>query len=180
MLNPDSHRMYGRSEATAPQPVSPRISFSNGFVLDSATGAPSVKYERSSAVSPSSSDFEFSAGSYNMMTADELFFKGRLLPLKDASVETQKGCTTLRDEVLSGERDAYPSLALSSSRMSTKLTHRWKSFLGLSRSHSWGKKNEKKQDKQQPRHQVEGIVKDLREVMHSPSQVLELLIFLNI
>lgn len=180
MLSPDYHRMYGRGKATAPQPVSPRISFSNGFVLDSATGASSVKYERSSAVSPSSSDFEFSVGSYNMMTADELFFKGRLLPLKDTSINAQMGRTTLRDELVSGERDAHASLAPSSSRMSTKMPHRWKSLLGLSRSHSWGKKNEKKQDKQQPRHPVEGIDKELGEVMVSSRQVLELLILLNI
>lgn len=73
-------------------PVSPRISFSNDFV-DTQQISKQEKSCRSEA--PVSSDFEFSVTNYSMMSADELFFKGRLLPFKDNNKKT-----TLREELL--------------------------------------------------------------------------------
>lgn len=95
----------------------PRISFSNDF------GDPQQpkKLENSYREAPVSSDFAFSAPCYSMISADEVFFKGKILPSK---------INTLRDELLAGDDDE----GLSSPRFA-KGASRWKERLGLKRSH---------------------------------------------
>ncbi|KAL8226553.1 hypothetical protein R6Q57_016385 [Mikania cordata] len=73
-----------------------------------------------------------------MMTADKLFFKGRLLPFKDAgggSVAGQK--TTLYDELLAGEDDDATDVSFRPHKTSGT---RWKGFLGLRKSHIGSKR----------------------------------------
>ncbi|XP_038902682.1 uncharacterized protein LOC120089319 [Benincasa hispida] len=123
--NSDHKSLHRRAPAS-----SPRISFSSDFVDIQQ----SLKHqEQRSAAAPapvsSSSDFEFSVSNYNMMTADELFFEGRLLPYKD----TNRTATTLRDELLieeeeGDEDDDNDALQRPTSR------GRWKGFLGLKKS----------------------------------------------
>ncbi|OMP02018.1 hypothetical protein COLO4_11399 [Corchorus olitorius] len=113
-------------------PMSPRISFSNDFVETQQI----MKQERSSIrEAPVSSDFEFSVTNYSMMSADELFFKGKLLPFKDnCSNQMQR---TLREELLVEDDDVNVTFR------PPKGSTRWKGFLGLKRSHIGSKKAEK-------------------------------------
>lgn len=84
---------------------------------------------------PVSSDFEFSVTNYSMMSADELFSQGRLLPLKESS-NNQFQKTTLRDELMvEDDRD----FSLRPPKSSTK----WKGFLGLKKSHIGSRKIDK-------------------------------------
>ncbi|XP_010558279.1 PREDICTED: uncharacterized protein LOC104826982 [Tarenaya hassleriana] len=125
--------MYNSNGGT---PISPRISFSNDFV--------EIKPEKSNTVRAktelSSSDFEFSVTNYTMMTADELFFKGKLLPFK----ETNHVQRTLREELLIEEDGGFslrpPPLSPSSSK------GRWKGLLGLKRANGCSKKADKNTD----------------------------------
>ncbi|XP_061337769.1 uncharacterized protein LOC133284712 [Gastrolobium bilobum] len=119
-------------------PMSPRISFSNDFVdVQQAT-----KQERSSrSEAPVSSDFEFSTTNHSMMSADELFFKGRLLPFKDNCInQVQRATTTLREELLVGDDDEYQGFSLRPPKGSST---KWKGFLGLRKSHVGSKKVDK-------------------------------------
>ncbi|KAI3445995.1 hypothetical protein Pfo_002660 [Paulownia fortunei] len=113
--------------------MSPRISFSNDF----ADPQQPIKLENSYREAPVSSDFQFSVPNYTMISADELFFKGKMLPLRENCTKT----TTLRDELLAGDddyEDVSPRLA--------KGTSRWKERLGLKRSHIVPKKSDKNAD----------------------------------
>ncbi|KAG6392909.1 hypothetical protein SASPL_147137 [Salvia splendens] len=85
--------MYNNQEQNKAPPMSPRISFSNDFVESSSRSH--SRYRDA----PVSSDFEFSVTNYSMMSADELFSKGRLLPLKEGKT------TTLRDELQNDDED---------------------------------------------------------------------------
>ncbi|KAL5557027.1 hypothetical protein UlMin_039263 [Ulmus minor] len=122
-------------------PMSPRISFSNDFV--DAQQAINQEIRRSSSrEAPVSSDFEFSVTNYSMMSADELFSKGRLLPFKaDNSNRGNQRTTTLRDELLVGDGDDDFSL-----RPPKGSSTRWKSLLGLKRTHIGSKKGGKSCD----------------------------------
>ncbi|XP_022741792.1 uncharacterized protein LOC111293255 [Durio zibethinus] len=112
-------------------PMSPRISFSNDFVETQQI----MKPERSTREAPVSSDFEFSVSNYSMMSADELFFKGKLLPFKDNfSNQMQR---TLREELLVEDDDDNVTLR------PPKGSTRWKGFLGLKRTHIGSKKADK-------------------------------------
>ncbi|KAG9450908.1 hypothetical protein H6P81_010873 [Aristolochia fimbriata] len=112
--------------------MSPRISFSNDFIDPDQK---IIKHERLAAPPPdASSDFEFSVSNYSMIAADEIFFKGRILPLKEnCTTKLQK--MTLRDELRNDDDgDARPP----------KGPMRWKELLGLRKttSHSHvGKKH---------------------------------------
>ncbi|KAM0975699.1 hypothetical protein FF1_018736 [Malus domestica] len=137
MYNPSEHKF---APPLPPPPMSPRISFSNDF-------ADAIHHEirREVAAAPPavSSDFEFSVSNYSMMSADELFFKGRLLPFKDGcSSQTRRSTTTLRDELLHGE-DHDDDVSSSRPPKGSSST-RWKGLLGRkSRSHIVSKKAEK-------------------------------------
>ncbi|KAF5463805.1 hypothetical protein F2P56_013937 [Juglans regia] len=113
-------------------PMSPRISFSSDFV----DVQQNTKQERSSREAPVSSDFEFSVTNYSMMSADELFFKGRFLPFKDNYNQMQR-TTTLREELLVDDDHEHIS------PRPPKGSTRWKGLLGLKRTHIGSKKADK-------------------------------------
>ncbi|GAB4848964.1 hypothetical protein Ancab_003778 [Ancistrocladus abbreviatus] len=127
-------------------PMSPRISFSNDFVDPHSQGS-FIKQERANREAPVSTDFEFSVTNYSMMSADELFFKGRLLPLKDScsnnnnQMQRTNTITTLREELLvdDDEDDDYGFSRKPPKGSST----RWKGFMGLRKPHIGSRKLEK-------------------------------------
>uniref|UniRef100_A0A7N0VKQ6 Uncharacterized protein n=1 Tax=Kalanchoe fedtschenkoi TaxID=63787 RepID=A0A7N0VKQ6_KALFE len=92
MHNPEQHKAAL---------MSPRISFSNDFVESQQLRKSSR--EKIQEAPPVSSDFEFSVASDSMMSANELFCKGKLLPFKQSQL--QKAATTLRDELLHDDED---------------------------------------------------------------------------
>ncbi|KAM1002809.1 hypothetical protein ACFX2I_003216 [Malus domestica] len=107
--------------------MDPRISFSNDF----ADTQQAIKHESSYREAPVSSDFEFSVDNFGMISADEIIFKGTLLPLKDNSANNQLGnkTTTLRDELLADDEDYGDLLP-----RATNSLNRWKERLGLKRA----------------------------------------------
>ncbi|KAL6953903.1 hypothetical protein U1Q18_035006 [Sarracenia purpurea var. burkii] len=110
----------------------PRISFSGDF-----SDAPQlIKCQSGYREPPVSSDFEFSVGSDGMLPADELFFKGKLLPLK----ENSSAKMTLREELLA-EEDGDDAAA-----RPPKGSGGWKERFGLKRAHIVAKKAEKGED----------------------------------
>ncbi|KAF9603879.1 hypothetical protein IFM89_038137 [Coptis chinensis] len=117
--------------------MSPRISFSNDFIDTQQT----IKHEHNSSreVPVASEHFEFSVNRYTMMPADELFFKGALLPFKK---------TTLRDELLVDHEEDDVSVR------PPKVPTKWKEFLGLKKSHILYKKPEKSEE---PTERVVGV-----------------------
>lgn len=115
-------------------PMSPRISFSNDFVDSSSNTQLHHQMMRTYRDAPVSSDFEFNVTNYSMITADQLFSKGKLLPFKDTSSSKK---TTLRDELLHEDKDDD----VFSSRP-PKSSTRWKGLLGLKKSHIGSKKND--------------------------------------
>ncbi|CAL1408680.1 unnamed protein product [Linum trigynum] len=132
MYNSDQHKGHHCPA------MSPRISFSNDFV----DAQQMMKQQERSPLShpPASSDFEFSVTGYSMMSADELFSKGRLLPFKDNGGSSQMQRTTIRDQLLvdeDGDVEVSPRPPRGSS------STRWKGLLGLRRSHIGSKKVER-------------------------------------
>ncbi|WCJ17658.1 hypothetical protein M5689_000060 [Euphorbia peplus] len=81
--------------------LSNRISFSNDFADSQEIIS---KFESSYREAPVSTDFEFSVRNYNMSPADEIFCKGKILPLKDES-SNQLRKMTLRDELMAEDED---------------------------------------------------------------------------
>ncbi|KAL9245784.1 hypothetical protein vseg_019394 [Gypsophila vaccaria] len=136
--------MYNNSNPPSQPPtMSPRISFSNDFVESSHNSHRSVTTSSLSRAPPSS-DFEFSVSNNSMLSADELFFKGRLLPFRENSsggvgfnANMQR---TLRDELLVDDEFDFSQKPPKSSSSSS---NRWKGFLGLRKSHIGSKKSEK-------------------------------------
>ncbi|CAN4107706.1 unnamed protein product [Withania somnifera] len=115
--------------------MGPRISFSNDFVDTEQT----LRREHGYKEAPVSSDFEFSVSSYKMIPADEVFFKGKLLPLRENS--TSKA-TTLKDELLAADdyEDIFPSIGKGS----------WKERFGFKRSPTILPKKVVNKDKKMP------------------------------
>ncbi|XP_066361573.1 uncharacterized protein [Miscanthus floridulus] len=109
--------MYNREQPTPPQAqqqlmAPPRMSFSSDFALEPPPPPRPPGH--------ADADFEFSAaGRRPMMDADQLFSKGRILPLREA---TPRLPTTLRDELR-----AAPDAADHGRRGPA----RWKELLGL-------------------------------------------------
>ncbi|XP_075500287.1 uncharacterized protein LOC142538875 [Primulina tabacum] len=120
-------------------PMSPRISFSIDFV------EPSHSHSQSHARdpyrdAPVSSDFAFSVSNYSMMSADELFSKGRILPYKEGCSGNSSQfsrTTTLRDELQNEEEDG------DFSARPPKNPTRWRGFLGLRKPHIGSRKSDK-------------------------------------
>ncbi|KAL1354699.1 hypothetical protein HN51_006757 [Arachis hypogaea] len=139
MYNSDHHHHH-----PCGAPMSPRISFSNDFV---DIQQPLKQQERTDEAPPASSDFEFSVTNYSMMSADELFFKGRLLPYKDNKPLTHRSPTTLREELLLHHDDDASSSAFSLRPPKSSSSTRWKAFLGLRKTHI---ASSKKADKPEP------------------------------
>ncbi|XP_009761850.1 uncharacterized protein LOC107766942 [Nicotiana tabacum] len=123
MFNNDQQGLYST--------MGPRISFSNDF-LD--TQQPHLRNENGYKEAPVSSDFEFSVPGYNMISADELFSKGKLLPLRENC-----RATTLKDELLIDDDDDYDDIF---PRMG-KGMRSWKQRLGLKRSQILPQKGDK-------------------------------------
>ncbi|KAK7406561.1 hypothetical protein VNO78_08188 [Psophocarpus tetragonolobus] len=123
-------------------PMSPRISFSNDFVDVQQAMKQEQRGSRSDA--PVSSDFEFSVTNYSMMSADELFFKGRLLSkYKDNCnnhMMQQRATTTLKEELLINDDEYDHDFSLRPPKASST---RWKGLLGLKKSHIGSKKPHK-------------------------------------
>ncbi|XP_022749168.1 uncharacterized protein LOC111298706 [Durio zibethinus] len=118
--------------------MDPRISFSNDFAADPHQG---IKHESNYREAPVSSDFEFSVKNFAMIPADEIFFKGMLLPLKDNNGTEQGRKLTLRDTLLVDDDDdddfegSHPTLPKGSGR--------WKERLGLKRTNLVYRKGDK-------------------------------------
>ncbi|KAK7263125.1 hypothetical protein RJT34_30710 [Clitoria ternatea] len=131
------HKSHHHNHCT---PVSPRISFSNDFV-DAQIATNKTKEEgssRSEAPAVVSSNFEFSVTNYSMMSADELFFKGRLLPFKgNCNNRAQRASTTLKEELLLDDDDDFQDF---SQRQPKGFSTKWKGFLGLRKSQHLGSK----------------------------------------
>lgn len=126
--------MYNSEHKGRCAPMSPRISFSNDF----AETQQMIKQERSSREAPVSSDFEFSVSNFSMMSADELFFKGKLLPFKDnCNNQMQR---TLREELLVDDDTTHDQVSLRPPKGSST---RWRGLLGLRRTHIGSKKADK-------------------------------------
>ncbi|CAL1380665.1 unnamed protein product [Linum trigynum] len=124
-------------------PMSPRISFSNDFVDSQQMMRQQERSPLSHPPPASSSDFEFSVTGYSMMSADELFSKGRLLPFKDNNGGGQMQRTTIRDQLLvDDDGDVEVSLRPPKGSSSSP-SPRWKGLLGLRRSHIGSKKVER-------------------------------------
>ncbi|KAL6661648.1 hypothetical protein ACP70R_001032 [Stipagrostis hirtigluma subsp. patula] len=96
----------------------PRMSFSSDFALE----PPPPPASRASAAD---ADFEFSpVGSRPMMAADQLFSKGRILPLREAAAAGGGGRpVTLRDELRTHDGNG--------DRSGGRRAPRWKELLGL-------------------------------------------------
>ncbi|XP_014520526.1 uncharacterized protein LOC106777460 isoform X1 [Vigna radiata var. radiata] len=124
-------------------PMSPRISFSNDFVdVQQAMKQQEQRGSRSDAPAVSS-DFEFSVTNYSMMSADELFFKGRLLSYKDNCnnhMMQQRATTTLKEELLTNDDEYDQGFSLRPPKASST---RWKGLLGLRKTHIGSKKPHK-------------------------------------
>ncbi|PAN35803.1 hypothetical protein PAHAL_6G235600 [Panicum hallii] len=114
--------MYNPEKQQPPLPpqqhmAPPRMSFSSDFALEPPPPPPPRPPGRSDA------DFEFSpVGSRPMMAADQLFSKGRILPLREAARGVP---ATLRDELRAHD---------AADRGAARRGPRWKELLGLKRA----------------------------------------------
>lgn len=109
--------------------VDPRISFSNDF----ADFQQPIKHENTYREAPVSSEFEFSVKDYSMMSADELFCKGMMLPVKNSCTNQQRKMT-LRDEL--SVDDDYEDVF----RRIPKIANQWRERLGFKKGLSSSKK----------------------------------------
>ncbi|WVZ65196.1 hypothetical protein U9M48_014604 [Paspalum notatum var. saurae] len=121
MYNPAEHHQH---QPPAPF-MAPRMSFSSDFAVE----PPPPAAARGGAPAPGDADFEFSVGSHPMMAADQLFSKGRLLPLREAPHGGAGGGrpVTLRDELRADERHG-------GGRAPRAPNIRWKELLGLKKA----------------------------------------------
>jgi|UniRef100_A0A2N9HUM0 hypothetical protein len=129
MSMPCSNMFNTEKQVLCTPSVDPRISFSNDF----ADIQQPAKHENTYREAPVSSDFEFSVKNYSMIPADEAFFKGMLLPVKN----NQQRKMTLRDELSVDDdyEDVFPRIPKNGSR--------WRERLGLKKGISASKKCDK-------------------------------------
>ncbi|ONM03674.1 uncharacterized protein [Zea mays] len=105
----------------------PRMSFSSDFALEPPPPRPPGRAD---------ADFEFSpAGSRPMMDADQLFSKGRILPLREAEAVAVAARPPTTTTTLRAELRARPDAA---DRGGRRAPPRWKELLGLRRAHRKG------------------------------------------
>ncbi|XP_062196823.1 uncharacterized protein LOC133899777 [Phragmites australis] len=117
--------MYNPEQQQPPQRLMgpPRISFSTDFALEPPPPRPPSGAQARTA---GDADFEFSSvGSRPMMAADQLFSKGRILPLREAAGGSDGRPLTLRDELRAHEGNGDRG----------RRAPRWKELLGLKRAH---------------------------------------------
>ncbi|KAL4588736.1 hypothetical protein LXL04_001631 [Taraxacum kok-saghyz] len=107
--------------------MGPRISFSNDFVDSNLH-----HHENSYTEAPVSSDFEFSVPSFSSNSADEVFFRGKLPPLKE-----KPQVLTLRDELLAGDDDDDDNGGVFFHHKNS--TGWWREKFGLRKTHQNGK-----------------------------------------
>ncbi|MED6170080.1 hypothetical protein PIB30_027403 [Stylosanthes scabra] len=111
--------------------MDPRISFSN--FVDAQLAIKNEKNNIYREAPVSSSDFEFSVKNYSMISADEVFFKGMLLPQQSSN----KKMVTLRDELLVNDEydddDEDNNNKVMPPRIPKTASSRWKERLGLTR-----------------------------------------------
>ncbi|XP_057493891.1 uncharacterized protein LOC130779309 [Actinidia eriantha] len=119
-------------------PSNPRISFSNDFAdAQQQQQQQFIKHEKISYRDPPvSSDFEFSISSYGMISADEVIFKGKLLPVKEHCTKM-----TLRDELLVDDESEDDLV-----RTPKGSSGRWKERFGLKRAFVVPKKADNSED----------------------------------
>ncbi|KAI3441379.1 uncharacterized protein J3R85_002665 [Psidium guajava] len=117
--------------------LGPRISFSHDFAETQQQQPPIRQEARSYKEAPVSADFEFSVNDDSMIPADEIFSKGKLLPLKSNGANPLRKMT-LRDELLADEDDSNNGLP----RL-TSSPGRWRERWGLKRSHFASKKGDR-------------------------------------
>ncbi|CAN8327514.1 unnamed protein product [Cochlearia groenlandica] len=97
----------------------PRISFSSGFAI---TKQEMSKYKEAPV---SSDDFEFGVKNFSVITtADEIFFDGMILPLKEEVISPTKRMSTLREELNEEDEDLERSKSKGTSGW-------WRERLGL-------------------------------------------------
>lgn len=135
MLNID-HQQSSFCQSTT---MVPRISFSNDFADAAKIQNSTTNYKEA----PVSGDFEFSVTNLNSFSslsndhssADEIFFMGKLLPLKERKTTTMM---TLRDELLVSDVDLIPQVPKGFSK--------WKDRFSLTRrgSNEMMKKSERR------------------------------------
>jgi hypothetical protein len=114
MYSPDGAAGFGGGPQQPVAALDPRISFSSDFAVE----PPVQNRAMSLRCQEEDVNFEFSVGSHPMMAADQLFSKGRILPLKDGGAcFAARPPTTLR-----GDDDE---------KGSAKASSRWKEMLGL-------------------------------------------------
>ncbi|KAG9130306.1 hypothetical protein Leryth_004324 [Lithospermum erythrorhizon] len=109
--------------------TTPRISFSNDFV-DAQAHQQMIKHENIYKEAPVSSDFQFSLPDFSTISADEIIFKGKLLP-PNPKIHCPKTTTTLQDELLTSDDDDYQDKF--APRLN-KITSKWKERLRFKRS----------------------------------------------
>lgn len=120
--------MYNPEQQQPHQLMAPRMSFSSDFALE----PPPPPQSGLGRASTGDADFEFSVGSHPMMAADQLFSKGRILPLREAAAGG-RGPVTLRDELRAHDaNDRHRRAARPASGA------RWKELLGLRKANRKG------------------------------------------
>lgn len=171
-------------------PMSPRISFSNDFV-DVKQAMKQEQRGSSRSDAPVSSDFEFSVANYSMMSADELFFKGRLMSTynKDNCNNNNKNnhmmmmqqqrattttTTTLKEELLINDDDHDHDFSLRPPKPSST---RWKGLLGLRKTHIGSKKPHKSTEGGSSDATRSALVNDSPPTSITSSQVINLSFF---
>nr|XP_043622617.1 uncharacterized protein LOC122594211 [Erigeron canadensis] len=84
--------------------LGPRISFSNDFGDTQQTTQPNnnMKHNTTYREAPVSSEFNFAVPCFASNSADEIFFKAKILPLKE---NNKASVLTLRDELLNDDDD---------------------------------------------------------------------------
>ncbi|CAI0447151.1 unnamed protein product [Linum tenue] len=107
--------------------MDPRISFSNDFADSTQQHKP--MYESNYREAPVSSDFEFSVKDFALIPADEIFFKGVIVPLKEEDHQQGRRMMTLREELMVDVDHHHGQLP----RVPKVSSGWWKEKLGLKR-----------------------------------------------
>ncbi|KAI4385114.1 hypothetical protein MLD38_003173 [Melastoma candidum] len=127
-----------------PLSSSPRISFSNDFVESQVCREARMPASTcpDAVTVGATSNFEFSVSNHSMTSADELFFKGRILPSYRGGRST---ATTLREELLAEDDEEGEGEGEASSRLAGDNSGggggRWRGFLGLRKGGKKGDSN---------------------------------------
>lgn len=114
----------------------PRISFSTDFSSSDNTSNDMKHAHKNYREAPVSSDFEFCISGFNIInSADELFSKGKIIPLRDNNnfTKTTTTSSTIRDELLV-EDDDYMDFSPAVGG-GPRFSRGWRQRLGLKKPH---------------------------------------------